>query len=108
MIFFPLLVGEVLKNGMPDHISLSSFHDSFTWYHGGKRKLNMRQGFLYSKGFEKMECLTIFLSISLSCFHDFCTRDHGEKRKLNKRQDFLYCKGFEKMECLPYFSLFFP
>jgi hypothetical protein len=57
MIFFPLLLGEVLKNEMPDHISLSSFHDSCTRYHGGKRKLNMRQGFLYCKGFEKMEWL---------------------------------------------------
>jgi hypothetical protein len=33
---------------MAHHISLSSFHDSCTRYHGGKRKLNMRQGFLLS------------------------------------------------------------
>jgi hypothetical protein len=48
---------------MPDHISLSSFHDSCTRYHGEKRKSNMRHGFLYCKGFEKMECMSIFLSL---------------------------------------------
>jgi hypothetical protein len=40
---------EGFENGMPDHIFLSSFHDSCT---RGTRKLNMRQGFTYCKGFE--------------------------------------------------------
>ncbi len=92
MIFFRLLVGEVLKNGMPDHIFLSSLHDSCTWYHGGgKRKLNKRQGFPYCKGFEKNGMSRQFF---LSSFHDTCTVSLG-KRKLNKRQGFTDWKGFE-------------
>ncbi len=76
MIFFRLLVGEVLKNGMPDHIFLSSLHDSCIWYHGGKRQLNMRQGFLYCKGFEKNGMSRQFF---LSSFHDTCMVSLGKK-----------------------------
>ncbi len=78
MIFFPLLAGEFLKNGMPYHIFLSSFHDLCTRYHGEKRKLNMRHGFPYCKGFENGMPDHIFRS----SFHDSCTRYHGEKGNL--------------------------
>jgi hypothetical protein len=40
----------VLKMGMPDHIFLSM---TPAGYQGGKRKLNMMQGFTYCKCFEK-------------------------------------------------------
>ncbi len=84
MIIFPLLVGEVLKNGMPDHIFLSSFHDSCTRYHGEKRKLNMRHGFPYCKGFEKMECPGIFFSL-LSMIP---ARYHWEKKETKQKAGF--------------------
>ncbi len=50
------------ENGVPDHIFLSSFHDSCTRYHGGKMKLNMRQGFTDCEGFENGVPDHIFLS----------------------------------------------
>ncbi len=84
MIFFPLFVGQVLKNGMPDHIFLSSFRDSCTRYHEEKRKLNMRQGFPYCKGFEKVECPGIFFSL-LSMIP---ARYHWEKKETKQEAGF--------------------
>ncbi len=56
-----LLSVKVLKNGMPDHIFLSSFHDSCTQYHGeGGEQGNTWQGFQHCTGLEKMECPGIF------------------------------------------------
>jgi hypothetical protein len=63
------------ENGVPDHIFLSSFHDSCTRYHVGKMKLNMRQGFTDWKGFENGVPDHIFLS----SFHDTCTVSLGKK-----------------------------